>query len=101
MSVLLLAARDVHQSCGRDSTRFDALRSVSIENYDGESLAVVGKSGSDKSTLLHLLALLDGPSDGIVELSGHDAAALSAPMLNQARNRTFGFVVQQFFSPRT
>jgi putative ABC transport system ATP-binding protein len=97
MPVPILAAREVHKSYGRGAGRFDALKGVSIDIAQGESVAIVGKSGSGKSTLMHLLALLDQPSGGVVELSGHDAASLSGPVLNRTRNSTFGFVFQQFF----
>jgi putative ABC transport system ATP-binding protein len=97
----ILAARDVHKSYGRGSLRFDALRGVSLEIARGESVAIIGKSGSGKSTLMHILALLDAPSDGTVELDGVDAAGLSGRALNRARNKTFGFVFQQFFMTPT
>ena len=102
MSVPVLAARDVHKSYGRGPTRFDALRGVSLEVYEGDSLAIVGKSGSGKSTLMHLMALLDTPTAGTIELSGRDAARLKGAVLNRTRNETFGFVFQQFFlTPKT
>ncbi|WP_104164485.1 ABC transporter ATP-binding protein [Cryobacterium sp. N22] len=102
MTVPILAARDIHKSYGRGATRFDALKGVSLNIHQGESIAIVGKSGSGKSTLMHLLALLDNPSAGAVELSGRDASALSARVVNQTRNETFGFVFQQFFlTPNT
>ncbi|QNE46273.1 ABC transporter ATP-binding protein [Glaciihabitans sp. INWT7] len=97
MPVPILAARDVTKSYGRGPGRFDALKGVSLEIYEGESVAIVGKSGSGKSTLMHLLALLDRPSGGSIELSGSDALLLTGRTLNVTRNRTFGFVFQQFF----
>ena len=102
MPVPVLAARDVMKSYGKGTTRFDALKGVSLDIEEGESLSIVGKSGSGKSTLMHLLALLDKPSSGAVELSGRDAGALGGAVLNRTRNQTFGFVFQQFFlTPNT
>jgi len=97
MPVPILAARDVSKSYGRGPGRFDALKGVSLEIFEGESIAIVGKSGSGKSTLMHLLALLDRPSSGSIELAGSDALLLTGRTLNSTRNRTFGFVFQQFF----
>jgi len=90
-------ATDVRKSYGRGQNRFDALRGVSFDIYEGESVAIVGKSGSGKSTLMHLLALLDAPTSGTVALEGIDTSTLRGSRLNRTRNKTFGFVFQQFF----
>ena len=97
MSTPIISVRDVHKSYGRGQNRFDALKGVSFDIHEGESIAIVGKSGSGKSTLMHVLALLDAPTSGIVDLEGVDTATLRGKRLNRTRNKTFGFVFQQFF----
>src|SRR5688572_3021579 len=97
MTTPIISVKDVHKSYGRGQNRFDALRGVSLDIHEGESIAIVGKSGSGKSTLMHVLALLDAPSSGRVELEGLDTATLRGGRLNRTRNKTFGFVFQQFF----
>lgn len=97
MSTPIISVRDVHKSYGRGQNRFDALRGVSVDIQEGESIAIVGKSGSGKSTLMHVLALLDAPTSGVVHLEGVDTRTLRGGRLNRTRNRTFGFVFQQFF----
>jgi putative ABC transport system ATP-binding protein len=82
---------------GTKEGSFTALDDVSISIARGESVAIVGKSGSGKSTLMHLLALLDEPSSGSVLIDGIDAQQLSEKKLDTLRNRSFGFVFQQFF----
>jgi putative ABC transport system ATP-binding protein len=74
-----------------------ALRDVSLTVRHGELLAIVGPSGSGKSTLLHLMGTLDSPSEGSVEVRGHDVARLSDRRLSALRSRWIGFVFQQFF----
>ncbi|MGG7451187.1 ABC transporter ATP-binding protein [Plantibacter auratus] len=93
----IISVRDVRRSYGRGQNRFDALKGVSFDIHAGESVAIVGKSGSGKSTLMHVLALLDAPSFGTVELEGVDTSTLRGRRLNTTRNKTFGFVFQQFF----
>ena len=97
MNTPIISVRDVHKSYGRGQNRFDALKGVSFDIREGESIAILGKSGSGKSTLMHVLALLDAPSSGTVELGGVDTATLRGGKLNRTRNKTFGFVFQQFF----
>ncbi|WP_374975725.1 ABC transporter ATP-binding protein [Microbacterium trichothecenolyticum] len=102
MTTPLISIRDVHKTYGRGPNRFEALRGVSLEINAGESIAIIGKSGSGKSTLMHLLALLDAPTDGNIALEGVDTSRLRGRALNRTRNKTFGFVFQQFFlTPNT
>jgi putative ABC transport system ATP-binding protein len=97
MSTPVIAAHDLRKTYGKGSGRFDALKGVSIEVAEGQSIAIVGKSGSGKSTLMHLLALMDEPTSGSIRLEGTKTSALGGRALNRVRNRTFGFVFQQFF----
>lgn len=97
MSDPIIRAIDVHKSYGRGQTRFDALKGVTFDIAEGESIAILGKSGSGKSTLMHVLALLDAPTSGSIALEGTDTKKLKGSRLNRTRNKTFGFVFQQFF----
>jgi putative ABC transport system ATP-binding protein len=76
--------------------RFDALREVSLTVQAGEFVAITGASGSGKSSLLNLIGALDRPSSGRLIIQGQSLGELSEPQLAQFRNRTLGFVFQQF-----
>lgn len=82
---------------GKKSASFTALKNISLDIYEGESVAIVGKSGSGKSTLMHLLALLDTPTKGSISIDGQNTKYLSQKELNKLRSDRFGFVFQQFF----
>lgn len=82
---------------GKGDAAFAALDGINIAIEAGESVAIVGKSGSGKSTLMHLLALLDKPSSGRIKIGSRDTSELSTKHLDTVRNKTFGFVFQQFF----
>ncbi|KAA2262570.1 ABC transporter ATP-binding protein [Solihabitans fulvus] len=73
-----------------------ALDGVSLTIEAGELLAIIGPSGSGKSTLLHLMGTLDKPTNGTVEIAGHDVATLPDRRLSALRGRQIGFVFQQF-----
>jgi putative ABC transport system ATP-binding protein len=92
-----LTADNVTKTYGKGESLFTALDDVSLSIEKGESVAVIGKSGSGKSTLMHLMALMDKPTQGQITIDGKDANGLGKSKLNRLRNRTFGFVFQQFF----
>lgn len=97
MTSTVLSITDLTKVYGSGPSRFDALKGVSLDIAEGESVAIVGKSGSGKSTLMHIMAMLDTPTSGELVVDGHPAESLRGSRLNQLRNRTFGFVFQQFF----
>jgi len=70
------------------------LHGVDLDVYAGETLAIVGASGSGKSTMLHLMGGLDAPSAGSVELLGKNIAQVDAAAQGRLRNRHLGFVYQ-------
>ena len=73
-----------------------AVRDVSLRIERGELVAVVGPSGSGKSSMLHLMGSLDRPSAGRVLVDGHDVAGLSDREVSALRATRIGFVFQQF-----
>lgn len=60
-------------------------------------MAIIGKSGSGKSTFMHILALLDQPTSGDIYLNGKNVTSIRKKVLNKTRNEEFSFVFQQFF----
>ena len=73
-----------------------ALRGVSVDFFPGEYIAIMGASGSGKSTMLNLLGCLDRPTTGSYFLGGRDIAGLEDDELSEIRSRYLGFVFQSY-----
>lgn len=96
MSGAAIAARNISHQFETLSGPLTILRSVDLEVEPGEALAIVGASGCGKSTLLGLLAGLDVPSTGTVELCGTPLGDLDDDERAQLRSRCTSFVFQAF-----
>ncbi|MEI6237696.1 MAG: ABC transporter ATP-binding protein [Candidatus Saccharibacteria bacterium] len=94
---ILISTRGLTKQYGKKSSLFTALNNIDFSINQGESVAIIGKSGSGKSTLMHLLALLDTPTSGKVLFGNKDTSEMKSKQLDKLRNKTFGFVFQQFF----
>ena len=93
---LVARVENLSKSYGKDGTRVDALRDVSIGIRRGEFTAIMGPSGSGKSTLMHIMAGLDAPTGGRVWLGDAEIAGMSDAQLTVLRRRRVGFVFQSF-----
>ena len=87
---------DVSLSFESEQRRVDVLRTLSLRVQAGESIALVGPSGSGKSSLLMLLAGLEQPTSGRIEVLGRDLSSLNENELAHLRRDHIGFVFQSF-----
>jgi lipoprotein-releasing system ATP-binding protein len=92
----LYEVRDLWKSYSNGTKEVGVLRGIHFRVAAGESVAVTGPSGVGKSTLLHILGLLDRPTAGTVLLDGEDTLALSESQRARVRNKRIGFVFQFF-----
>jgi putative ABC transport system ATP-binding protein len=98
----LIRVRDLWKVYQLGDVELAALRGVSVDIAAGEFVAIMGASGSGKSTFMNLLGCLDRPTRGSYFLGGRDVARLGGDQLAEIRNRELGFVFQSFnLIPRT
>jgi putative ABC transport system ATP-binding protein len=92
----VIRVEDIHKVYSLGETQVHALRGVTLEIKHGEFVAIMGASGSGKSTFMNILGCLDKPSSGHYLLEGTDVAGLDKKQLASIRNRKIGFVFQGF-----
>ena len=92
----VIRVQDVHKYYELGDNRVHALRGVSLEIARGEFVAVMGASGSGKSTFMNIMGCLDQPSSGQYFLEGIDVSTLNKKQLAAIRNQKIGFVFQGF-----
>lgn len=95
-AVAVIRVEEVHKYYELGANRVHALRGVSVEIGRGEFVAVMGASGSGKSTFMNILGCLDQPSSGRYWLEGIDVSTLNKKQLAAIRNQKIGFVFQGF-----
>lgn len=92
----VIRIRDLHKVYRMGDIEVEALRGINLDIRRGEFVAIMGASGSGKSTFMNILGCLDRPTSGSYFLEGQDVSALSPDEWAHIRNRKIGFVFQGF-----
>lgn len=93
---VLISLQDVWKIYQMGEVEVPALRGVSVEIKKGDFVAIIGASGSGKSTMMNLIGCLDAPSRGKILLKNKDITKMSESDLATLRGRTIGFIFQQY-----
>jgi putative ABC transport system ATP-binding protein len=92
----IIETKDVSKTFGMNGVAVEAVRGISLKVKAGEFVAIVGPSGSGKSSLLHLMGAMDTPTRGEVLFQGRSLAKLKDGRRTDLRARQIGFVFQTF-----
>lgn len=97
MKKKLIQLNNINKSYQNGDQELRVLKDIDLEVAEGEFLAIMGPSGTGKSTLMNIIGLLDRSSSGDYFLDETEVSHLSDKKLAQVRNKEIGFVFQQFF----
>lgn len=96
MKETILDFKDVWKIYNMGQVEVPALRGVTVDIKKGDFVAIIGASGSGKSTMMNLIGCLDLPSKGSIHLKDKDISKISESDLASFRGRTIGFIFQQY-----
>ena len=96
MSSALVQVRELGKVFTKGAQHIVALESINLQIREGEFVSLMGPSGSEKSTLLNLMAGIDRPSSGSLQVLATELVGLSEDQLATWRNQNIGFVFQHF-----
>lgn len=92
----MIELRDIYKIYGEGDAQIRALDGISLHVGKNEFVAIVGSSGSGKSTCMNIIGCLDIPTSGTYCLNGTDVSTMSEKELAHIRNRELGFIFQQY-----
>lgn len=92
----IISLRDITKNYTTGDSVYQALKGITLDIYGGEFVAIMGSSGSGKSTTMHIIGALDTPTSGSYILNGKNISMYTEDQLAEIRNREIGFVFQSF-----
>lgn len=92
----LIYLKDIYKIYKMGDTEVRASNGITLSIYQGEMVAIVGKSGSGKSTIMNIIGALDVPTKGEYYLDGKNVASMDDDELAKIRNQKIGFIFQQY-----
>ena len=92
----VMQAKKLYKSFHDGEKELGILKGLEFSVYSGESIAIIGRSGTGKSTFLNTLGLLDTPTSGEISINGVDTSCISDAAKTKIRGQEIGFVFQQY-----
>lgn len=92
----MIVCQGIYKTYSDTENKVDALHDINLHIRKGEFVAIIGQSGSGKSSLMNILGLLDTATRGTLFISGQNTSKLSSSSLSKMRSEKIGFVFQSF-----
>ncbi|MBQ4543111.1 MAG: ABC transporter ATP-binding protein, partial [Clostridia bacterium] len=92
----MIELKDIYKIYGDGDSEIRALDGINLSIAEGEFVAIVGQSGSGKSTAMNIIGCLDVPTSGQYLLDGEDVSGMNEIQLADIRSRRLGFIFQQY-----
>ena len=92
----MIALKDIYKIYGEGENEVRACDGITLHIGKGEFVAIVGQSGSGKSTCMNIIGCLDVPTSGMYELNGKDVSKMTEDELAEVRNKEVGFIFQPY-----
>ena len=92
----IIELKNIHKFFGQEKNKVHVLKGINLSIQKGDFVAIIGQSGSGKSTMMNIIGCLDKPTKGTFLLNGEDIAKCTENEMSDLRLKTIGFVFQSF-----
>lgn len=93
----MISLRNVSKIYGKGDNAVHALKNVNLDIESGKFTAIIGKSGSGKSTMMNVIGALDSVTEGAITCNGKDLTTMTRDQLADYRNQNIGYIFQSFY----
>ncbi len=92
----IIELKNIHKYFGSEKNRVHVLKGINLEIQKGDFVAIIGQSGSGKSTMMNIIGCLDVPTNGSYKINGVEVGKMGKDQLAELRCKTFGFIFQRY-----
>ena len=92
----IIELKNIHKYFGQDGNRVHVLKGINLSIENGDFVAIIGQSGSGKSTMMNIIGCLDVATSGSYKINGVEVGKMSKDQLAELRCKTFGFIFQRY-----
>ena len=92
----IIELKNIHKYFGQDGNRVHVLKGINLSIEKGDFVAIIGQSGSGKSTMMNIIGCLDVPTSGSYKINGVEVGKMNKDQLAELRCKTFGFIFQRY-----